>query len=141
MTDDNGCIVPFERSRIADRRGQGSLSGADAATGEPAGYRRRRAGNVGHARDFSIAGELIARVSNLDAVQTGGRWKELELYQTPAGRYVCLEIWRTVWEGQYDQYWLASCDDLKAARAFFGASRLVVELFEQATTRLVGMSP
>jgi len=77
---------------------------------------------------------LIARVDNLDSNQSAGRWKELELYQTPDGQFVCLEIWRTTRNGQYDQYWLATCDELKTARDFFGSSRLVNELFECATT-------
>ena len=146
LTDGRGCIVPFERSRIADRRCSGAAPpGGDALreTDHPvtgcrhavsAGGRYPAPRGPAAGRDFHIAGKLIARVDNFNSSPPGGRWKELELYQTKGGQYVCLEIWRTSHDGQYDQYWLATCDDLRTARDFFGNNRLVSELFERAST-------
>jgi len=88
------------------------------------------------ARNFYVTGELLSTVSNLYTSRLPGRWKELELYRTPGRQYVCLEIWHTTWEGEQDQYWLASCHDLKAAREFFGNNRLARELFAEALLEL-----
>jgi hypothetical protein len=149
LKDGRGCIVPFDRSRSGDRRLADALSESDAAGRESdrVSSGHRSAGDhsgmpklpslFDSARDFCIAGELIAHVNNLYNSQSPGSWKELELYQTPHGTYVCLEIWRTVVVGRYEQYWLTSCDDLQGVREFFGTSSLAGELFDEVSSVLI----
>lgn len=150
LIDNRGCIVPFDRSRMADRRLITTATGAylaGAVHGAPVpGYLRSTTpidiysfpALIDNERNFCITGEMIACVNNIYNSQSPGRWKELELYQTPTGQYVCLEIWRTSWTGKYDQYWLATCDDLKTAREFFGNNALASELFDAAAINLIG---
>ena len=142
LTDSRGCIVLFDRSYIADRRIKRIPDWGVAKKGEsgipPTGSIRTEemTGQTssplvsGGERDFSIAGELIAKVDNLYTSQSAGKWKVLELYRTPKGRYICVEIWCTAMAGKNEQYWLTTCDDLKSAYEFFGRTRLANELFE-----------
>ena len=148
LRDRSDCIVPFDRSRIPDRRQQNLAPGENVPytpDGIPwSDYREADASistssiSLVHdaARNFSISGELIAIVNNLYTSRSPGRWKELELYRTRNSRYVCLEIWRTTWKSEQDQYWLVTCDDLKAAREFFGNNGLAHELFSEAMLEL-----
>jgi hypothetical protein len=150
LRDRSDCIVPFDRSRIPDRRRQSRLQGeADAgstldipSSGDRKPEDTRGPANLSFARDsvrnFCISGELVAIVNNLYSSRSPGRWKELELYRTQNRQYVCLEIWRTTWEGEHDQYWLVTCDDLKAAREFFGNNWLACELFYEVSLELRG---
>lgn len=148
ITDGSGCIVPFDRSCIADRRLENRKPGvatpATAADKPLSGYQQLRDFTtldrlpplLDSERDFCISGELIARVNNIYSSRSPGTWKELELYKTPKGQYLCLEVWRTTWDGKYDQYWMASCDDLKTAREFFGNNSLAGELFDEVSALL-----
>jgi len=148
MTDGGGCIVPFDRSRISERRVQNVMPGgriANYALNNPWPNDRQLAKPIDidtiplapdSERDFCISGELIASVNNVYNSPSPGRWKELELYQTPNGQYVCLEIWHTRWEGERNQYWLVTCDDLKAAHQFLGNNCLASELFDEARASL-----
>jgi hypothetical protein len=146
MMDGCGCIVPFDRSRISERRLQKVSPGervANYVLNNPWPNDRQLAKPIdtiplaSHSeRDFSIAGELIASVNNVYNSSSPGRWKELELYQTPNGQYVCLEIWRTTWGGERNQYWLVTCDNLKAAHQFLGNNCLASELFDEARAAL-----
>ena len=43
---------------------------------------------------------------------------------------------RTTWDGEFDQYWLVTCDDLRSAREFFGNNWLAGELFSEALLEL-----
>jgi len=152
ITDGRGCIVPFDRSRIADRRLENPQPGetlqiAAPDNSLPGCQRPEDTGGLNmlplvldSARDFSVSGKLIASTSNIDSSQSSGNWKELELYQTLNGEYVCLEIWRSILDEKYDQYWLATCNDLKTAREFFGNNRLADELFHELLTDLSGTS-
>jgi hypothetical protein len=148
LRDRSDCIVPFDRSRIPDRRQQNPVQGETDARSSldvlSSGYRNSEDA-TGSAtlpfahdsvRNFSISGELIAIVNNLYSSRSPGRWKELELYRTQNRQYVCLEVWRTTWEGERDQYWLVTCDDLKAVRKFFGNSRLACDLFYEASQEI-----
>ena len=142
LTDDRGCIVLFDRSCIADRRLKSLLSRETATKAEPGNlsFATLNAEDLidlltpplifDGARDFSIAGKLIASVNNIYDSQSSGRWKELELYQTPKGKYVCLEIWRTTMTGEHDQHWLTTCDDLESVQELLGNSSLASELFD-----------
>jgi hypothetical protein len=148
ITDRNDCIVPFDRSRIADRRQQYQMPAERAEkhilNNSWNNYRRSEESididAKPHApdcvRDFCISGELIASVNNIYNSQTTGRWKELELYLTPNWQFVCVEIWRTIMNGELDQYWLATCKDLKVAQEFFGSNWLAYELFYNASQKL-----
>jgi hypothetical protein len=141
ITDSLGCIVPFDRSRIADRRFSSSAPFVPAANTGPCISTQAASDHeniismntLPMALDrmccFTIFGELIASVSNIYDSQSPGKWKELQIYHVPEGKYVCLEIWRTTETGKSDQYWLVTCDDLMSAREFFGKSALSSELF------------
>ena len=148
LTDDRGCIVVFDRSRIADRRLE-SLAPADADAISAAGKSSAESARTedfaellkhplifDNARDFCIFGELIATANNIYNSQSPGRWKQLELYLTPKGHYVCLEVWRTTLDGELDQYWLATCNNMEAAQEFFGNNWLACELFYDASSKL-----
>jgi hypothetical protein len=149
ITDGGGCIVPFDRSRISERRLQNLMPGdrvAKSVLNNPWPSDRQLARSVDPdtiplaldgERDFCISGELIASVNNIYQSPSPGRWKELELYQTPSGQYVCLEIWHTTWEGERDQYWLVTCDDLKAAKDYLGNNCLATELFAEVSLELL----
>ncbi|MGD8873843.1 MAG: hypothetical protein PVH38_01740 [Gammaproteobacteria bacterium] len=135
----------FDRSRVADRRLESATpgeAGAIPASGKPAAEsahtddcrnRQTRPLKFDGARDFYISGELIATANNIYNSQSPGRWKQLELYLTPRGHYVCLEIWRTTLDGEHDQFWLVTCNNLKSAQEFFGNNWLACELFYDAS--------
>lgn len=139
-----GCIVPFDRSRIADRRFNSQELLLHAANTEPCISMQAASDHeniisidtlpmaLDSACCFTIFGELIAGVSNIYDSQSPGKWKELQIYRAPKGKYVCLEIWRTTETGKSDQYWLTTCDDLISARNFFGKNSLANELFNDA---------
>jgi len=147
LTDNRGCIVMFDRSRIADRRIKSLTPGeayAVSVPGRPPAEDARTEDFHSQltptpvfdgARDFCIYGELIATANNIYNGQSPGRWKQLELYLTPKGLYVCLEIWRTTLDDERDQYWLATCNNLKAAQEFFGNNWLACELFYDASLK------
>ena len=142
ITDSHGCIVPFDRSRIADRRFNSHALLVQVANTEPYASMQTASDQnntlsmnplpmtLDSSCFFTIFGELIASVSNIYDSQSPGRWKELQIYRVPEGRYVCLEIWRTTETGKSDQYWLITCDDLISAREFFGKNSLANELFD-----------
>lgn len=149
LTDGMGCIVPFDRSRCQDRRLVPALPWRRLPNSEPQSVLSGRLrlterpgaaslpGVLDDTRDFRIAGELIASVSNIYNSRAPGIWKELELHLAPNGRFVCVEIWRTVRDDGQNRYWLTTCDDLAGARGFFGSNTLAAELFAEAATVLV----
>jgi hypothetical protein len=131
ITDSLGCIVPFDRSRITDRRfNSPELLVQAASKHQNSKKMNTHPMALDSACCFTIFGELIASVSNIDDHQSPGKWKELRIYRVPEGKYVCLEIWRTRDAGKSDQYWLVTCDNLMSAREFFGKNSMANELFK-----------
>lgn len=87
---------------------------------------------------FRFTGELLAaesssqnNASNYYSGETG-RWAELALYKTRAGKYVCHQIGRTCWAGEHDRYSGKVCDTLDEVREFFGHGWLAKALYASA---------
>jgi len=90
------------------------------------------------ARDIKFSGELIAEVSstsnNASSSYSGstGRWTELALYRSQAGKFICQSIGRTQWDGEHDRHSGAICADMNCVMEFFGHGWLAKELYESA---------
>lgn len=61
-----------------------------------------------------------------------GRWCELELYKTRGGKFVCVEIGRTQWQGERDRYNAEVCEDNAGVIKFFGHGWLAKDLYCKA---------
>ena len=64
-------------------------------------------------------GEFVAGTRS---VEKGGTWKELTLYRTKAGTFVCNRITHTCWVGQSDANSSEICRGIPAVIRFFGNS-------------------
>lgn len=91
-----------------------------------------------NAPDIRFTGELMARVKSSPAQahpsysNNTGRWTELELYKTQTGKFVCLEIGCTQWQGEHNRYNAKVCDSVEEVTQFFGHGWLAKELYEKA---------
>lgn len=89
-------------------------------------------------RDIKFTGEQIAAASSSDNNASGsysgspGRWTELSLYRTQAGKYICEQIGRTCWEGEKDRFSAEVCETVDQVVEFFGHGWLAKELYEDA---------
>ena len=89
-------------------------------------------------RDLTFTGELMAEVatspnSGFSSYSgSAGRWTELRLYRTKAGKLVAERISRTQWQGESDGHEAAVCDNEAAAVEFFGHDSLAKELYASA---------
>ena len=61
-----------------------------------------------------------------------GRWTELELYKTQTGKFVCLEIGCTQWQGEHNRYKSKACNSVEEVTQFFGYGWLAKELYDTA---------
>ena len=85
------------------------------------------------ARPLKFTGELLAEAATSPNTSgTTGRWQELSLYRTKAGKYVCQQIGFTQWQGEHDRYSAAVCDDVDSVMEFFGHGRLAKDLYDLA---------
>jgi len=90
------------------------------------------------ARDLVFTGELIASASSSpetarsDYSGSTGRWTELRLFKTQAGKFVAASVGRTQWQGEHDRHSAAVCDTTEAVCEFFGSSWLAKELYAEA---------
>lgn len=91
-----------------------------------------------NAPDIRFTGELMARVKSSPAQahpsysNNTGRWTELELYKTQTGKFVCLEIGCTQWQGEHNRYKSKACNSVEEVTQFFGHGWLAKELYERA---------
>lgn len=89
-------------------------------------------------RDIEFDGELIAQAetssnnASPDYSGSTGRWTELKLFQTKAGKFVASRVNRTQWQGERDTHEAAVCDNEADAVEFFGHDRLAKELLDNA---------
>lgn len=89
-------------------------------------------------RPLKFTGELIASASSsADSVRgnysgSTGRWTELKLYRTQAGKYVCQEIGFSQWEGEHTRYQAHVADTHDQIVTFFGTGWLAKELYDDA---------
>jgi hypothetical protein len=87
---------------------------------------------------LKFKGEIVAEVSsspgNASSSYSGqtGRWAELTLYKTTAGRFVCEQIGRTQWQGEHDRYSGCVSDDTTGVIEFFGHGWLAKDLYDVA---------
>jgi hypothetical protein len=90
------------------------------------------------ARDLKFTGELLASAessaNNASGNYSGsvGRWTELNLYQTKAGKYVCQRIGYTQWQGERHGYEAEVCGSAEAVFDFFGGGWLAKQLYRDA---------
>lgn len=94
-------------------------------------------------RKLQFDGQLLAAVesshNNASASYSGatGRWQELRLYRTAAGRYVCEQVDRTLWQGEHDRTTVRVVDTVDDVAVFFGAGWLAKDLYEAAGIEVV----
>ncbi len=91
-----------------------------------------------NARNIKFTGECMASVYSSDnnacSDYSGsvGRWTELALYRTKAGKYICEQKNYTRWQGEQNTYQGAICEDTEQVIEFFGNDWLAKELYESA---------
>ncbi|HEY8159123.1 MAG TPA: hypothetical protein VIF10_10525 [Methylobacter sp.] len=89
-------------------------------------------------RNIKFTGECIASVSSSDNKACSGysgivgRWTELAVYRTKAGKYICEQKDYTRWQGEQDSYQGAICESADQVVEFFGNDWLAKELYESA---------
>ncbi|MER2538702.1 MAG: hypothetical protein ABTQ26_05625 [Azonexus sp.] len=89
-------------------------------------------------RNIKFKGEVVASASSSgnrvmhDFSGETGRWKELTLYKTAGGKFVCEQIDRTIWRGDSDFSRGAVCDDVDDVISYFGDDWLANRLYENA---------
>jgi hypothetical protein len=89
-------------------------------------------------RDIEFDGELIAEAetsaNNASPDYSGdtGRWTELQLYRTKAGKFVASCVSRTQWQGERDTHEAAVCENEADVVDFFGHGRLAKHIFGAA---------
>ena len=95
-------------------------------------------------RDVRFTGERLgsaaSTANNASSYYSGqtGRWVELALYRTQAGRYVCEKVERT--QSQGDQASALVCDTVEEVMAFFGHDWVAKGLYDEAgidTTQVI----
>ena len=80
---------------------------------------------------LSFDGTLLGSASSLDNNnQSGGRWTELELYESAAGSYVCSEICRTIHDDEHDKFRASVRGNTERVIEFFGHRWLAKELYD-----------
>lgn len=83
--------------------------------------------------ELEIMAERIAHMSSGDEhFNNKGRWTELTLYRTAAGKFVACEVGRSINPGERDRssYWVCSCEEQVVE--CLGVGRLAKDLFKQA---------
>ena len=89
-------------------------------------------------RSIKFKGHVIARASSSgnsgmhDFSGETGRWKELKLYKTVGGKFICEQIDATMWSGERNFTRGAVCDDKDEVIDFFGGDWLAKQLYAHA---------
>lgn len=73
------------------------------------------------APDLRFTGELLARAATR---AVNGRWAEMHVFKTRAGRFVALKVGRTLWLGESDRVEVQVFDTLEQVGEFLGHSGL-----------------
>ena len=83
--------------------------------------------------NYIFTGTLLGSASSLDNNnQSGGRWTELELYESTAGSYICSEICRTIHDDERDRFRASVRSDTVGVIEFFGHRWLAQELYDNS---------
>lgn len=90
-------------------------------------------------RALKFKGEILASAASSANQAMGssysgstGRWKELTLYKTQAGKFICEQVECTQWQGERNRHKGAVCDSVEQVIEFFGSGWLAKELYESA---------
>ena len=89
-------------------------------------------------RSIKVKGKIIASASSSGNcgmhVFSGenGRWKELSLFKTVEGKFICEQIDTTMWSGERNFTRGAICDDTDEVIDFFGGDWLAKQLYAHA---------
>ncbi|MES9857900.1 MAG: hypothetical protein ABW166_15070 [Sedimenticola sp.] len=91
---------------------------------------------VDNSNDLRFHGELLSKAYTDDNTASGhrysgeaGRWKELYLYKTVGGKYICHRIDKTVWDGEREVNQAITCESVDEVIEFFGYSHIAKELY------------
>ena len=76
--------------------------------------------------DLKFFGETVAEAKSGEG---DGFWKELYLFKTKAGNFVCHEIDGSNWSGCKNEYRTEICKEDKEIKKFFGYGDLAKELY------------
>jgi hypothetical protein len=94
---------------------------------------------IDHEPNIRFTGELLASAESSDDraminSYSGqfGRWKELFLYKTAGGKFVCHQINRTRWENEDDVFTGKVCETSEGVKQFFGHCWLAKALYREA---------
>lgn len=83
--------------------------------------------------DLEIVGRRMARIASGDEhFNNKGRWTELAIYRTAAGKFVATEIGRTANPGERDRYSYWICSTEQDVVEYLGLGRLAKDLYRQA---------
>jgi len=82
--------------------------------------------------DIVFNGRLLGAISNEDQAHIAGRWMELSLYKTDAGKFICERLRYSLNPGERDVFEAAVCDSTVEVVAFFGFGRISKRLFKEA---------
>ena len=89
--------------------------------------------------DIQFVGELIASAESSDQREMGrrysgmhGRWKEMEIYRTQAGKMVCHQINKTRWQNEEEVSTVKVCETDAEVIEFFGNCWVAKDLYEEA---------
>jgi len=82
--------------------------------------------------DIRFRGKIIGSADSRSDYGRGSRWEELVLYQTAGGKYVCLKIGHTRWQGETTRYTAEVCDIIDEVVKFFGFKSVAKELYSDA---------
>lgn len=94
---------------------------------------------IDNAPSVRFTGEMVASAASSDNQAMGssysgqaGRWTEIALYKTKAGKFVCHQVGRTCWQGERDRFSGKICETLEEVKEFFGHRWLAKELYSKA---------
>ena len=87
------------------------------------------------APDLRFNGELVASVTSCDNQAEGKsciRWKELALYKTKGGQYICHRVDHSRFQEERTQFSGSVCQNLDDVKSYLGQSWLAKQLYAEA---------
>jgi len=81
-----------------------------------------------------VLGNVSSSANNASSNYSGsvGRWRELTLYKTAGGKFICEDIGHTQWQGEHDRKRAAVCTTPEEVQKFFGHGWLAKDLYAEA---------
>ncbi|KKN14314.1 hypothetical protein LCGC14_0997360 [marine sediment metagenome] len=94
---------------------------------------------INNAPSIRFTGELIGSAASSPNHAMGdfysgqtGRWTELDLYKTLAGKFICHKVSRTQWANDHDYFYSKICETIEEVKQFFGHKWLAKDLYYDA---------